>query len=201
MYGHKKNVFKSIQLKNCDFISIGEDKFIRFWEKLIARKRYSNYLYFKNNSLMNCVLRIKENEIVTSSFLDSKIEFWNFKNKNQITIENINCSNNVDNMILFDKNLIIIGNLIYVINIDSYVLNKEIKYGEIMLNTILDISDFIFVVGDYEGNLIEFRIDENSDIKKIGEKRLHNGKIEAIMIFEDGKIVSAGEDCEIKIWK
>ena len=109
LYGHKKNVFKSIQLKNCDFISIGEDKFIRFWEKLIARKRYSNYLYFKNNSLMNCVLRIKEFEIVTSSFLDSKIEFWNFKNKNQIiSIENINCSNNVDNMILFDNNLVLL---------------------------------------------------------------------------------------------
>ena len=206
LYGHKKNVFKSIQLKNCDFISIGEDKFIRFWEKLNARKRYSNYLYFKNNSLMNCILRIKEFEIVTSSFLDSKIEFWNFKNKNknqsQIkTLEKIDCSNNADNMILFDNNLIIIGNLIYVVNIESYNVIKEIKYNEIMLNTILDISDFVFVIGDYQGNLIEFRIDENSDIKKIGEKRLHNGKIEAIMIFEDGKIVSGGEDCVINIWK
>ena len=91
LQGHKSYVCKVIEIKENELISISYDKTMKIWE-LNNENKYELLLtitFQDINSWCN-ILKLNENEFVTSSTKDKCIKFWNSNNySNILTIKNI----------------------------------------------------------------------------------------------------------------
>jgi WD40 repeat protein len=100
-------------------------------------------------------------------------------------------------MILFNENIIIGGEKkIYFIDFNNYSIKKSFNC-DFNIYSINLFKKNHFLVGDRNGKIIEFNIEQN---QPISIKNSHNDKIYSIVIFNDF-IISAGKDKIIKFWK
>jgi hypothetical protein len=91
LLGHTHYINKVTEIKKNELISVSNDKTMKKWE-LINDKKYSciKTIVFQN-SVSHCnILRINENEFVTSSVNDKCLKFWNTNDNTKIsTINNV----------------------------------------------------------------------------------------------------------------
>jgi WD40 repeat protein len=100
-------------------------------------------------------------------------------------------------MILFNENIIIGGEKkIYFIDFNNYSIKKSFNC-DFNIYSINLFKKNHFLVGDRNGKIIEFNIEQN---QPISIKNSHNDKIYSIVIFNN-YLVSGGNQTIIKIWK
>ena len=206
--GHIDSVYKIIEIKENELISISRDKTMKIWI-LNKDNKFENItnIYFQNSMSVCNILKLNEKEFITSSYDDKYIKFWNIKNySNIITIYNINSSRSYKNMCLLDDDLLCIGgdysNGYYLIKISTHQLIKNI----LKPNSIISINeclDGLFLCSINENryyNLVKYKY-ENENLEKIIEKvNAHNNhKIYSCIEIDDGTIISGGTD-NLIIW-
>ena len=87
------------------------DKTIKIW-KLNNENKFEciNTINFQNSGSHCNILKLNENEFVTSSFNDKCIKFWNSNDYSNIsTINNIESTGSWKNMGLFKNDLLCVG--------------------------------------------------------------------------------------------
>ena len=160
------------------------------------------------NSESNCnILRLNENEFVTSSYGDKCIKFWNSNDYSNIaTINNIESSYRWKNMCLLENDLLCVGGDnskgFYLIKISSHQLIKNI-IGPKTIYSINECLDGLFLcsIVDEKGNnsLVKYKYEEQ-DLKKIIEKeKAHYSDIYSCVELNNGTIAS-GDFNLIKLW-
>ena len=92
--GHSIYVFRAIEIRNHELISISNDKTMKIWKLNNNKYECTNTIIFQNsnsNSYNYCnVLKVNEDEFVTYSQLDKCLKFWNSNNYSNVsTINNI----------------------------------------------------------------------------------------------------------------
>ena len=109
--GHSNTVYKVIEIKNNELISISWDKTMKIWI-LNNKKLFEciSTIYFQNSCSSCNILKLNENEFVTSSCYDKSIKFWNSENYSNIsTINNIETDWPVKNLCLLDDDILCVG--------------------------------------------------------------------------------------------
>ncbi len=208
--GHENYIDKVINPIENLLISISEDQFFKTWEKDLNTNKYicTNTIHFQEKYSYCNILKIKNNEFITSSVIERKIKFWNLENLKEIkTIENISTNWSSQNMILINENLLMIGGSdfegFYIINIITRQLMLIIKGPSRIYSIIKSIDDnFICGLNNKNGNpsiQIFNYYSDNIDII-YEEKKAHNDKIFSVIQFDNGIIASGSEDTVIKLW-
>ena len=108
LQGHTSDVYKIIEIKENELISISLDKTMKIW-KLNNENKFEciTTIYFQNSESSCNILRLNENEFVTSSYEDKYIKFWNSNNYSNIaTINNIESCWTWKNMCLLENDLL-----------------------------------------------------------------------------------------------
>ena len=208
--GHESYIDKVINPYENLLISISEDQFFKTWEKDLNTNKYicTNTIRFQEAHSYCNILKIKNNEFITSSVIERKIKFWNLENLKEIkTIENISTNWSSQNMILINEKLLMIGGTnfegFYIINIITRQLMLIIK-GPSRIYSIIKSMDDTFICGLNNKNgipSIQFfnYYCDNIDII-YEEKNAHNDKIFSVVQFDNGIIASGSEDGVIKLW-
>ncbi len=141
--GHNHYVCKIIEIKKNKLISISYDKTMKIWKLNNENKfEYFNTVIFQNSENSCNILKINENEFVSSSESDKCIKFWK-----EIDLSNILIINHIENFYTFN-NMCLIGDDIlcvggsnskgfYLIKISTHQLIKNIldqKYFIVLIN-------------------------------------------------------------------
>ena len=147
---HSSYVYKIIEIKENELISISYDKTMKIWKlnnenKFICIKTIT----FQNNNSWCDILRLNENEFVTSAREDKCIKFWNSDNYSHIsTINNIETEWPVKNLCLLDDDILCVGGKnskgFYLINITTHQLIKNIL-GPQEIHSIIECFDGLFL--------------------------------------------------------
>ena len=206
---HNNWVYKVIEIKENELISVSYDKTMKIWE-LNNENKFELLLTITFQNLeSNCnILKLNENEFVTSSCGDKCIKFWNSNDySNIITIDNIEIEWTLKTMCLLENDLLCIGGEnskgFYLIKISTHQLIKNIIGPKIIysINKCLD-GLFLCSIYDEKGNnsLVKYKYEEQ-DLKKVAEKeKAHNNNIYSCVELNDGIIASGGADNLIKLW-
>ena len=178
--------------------------FYRWWEESFIY----NITFQNSNSYCN-ILKINENEFVTSSYNDKCLKFWNSNDYSNIaTINNIESNWTFKLLCLIKEDILCVGGNnskgFYLINISTHQLIKNI-IGPQAIYSINECFDGLFLcsIKNEKGNCaIEKYKYENEDFKKIVEKeKIHEGNINTCVELNDGTIASGGnDDYLIKLW-
>ena len=211
--GHTGTVYKAIEIKENELISLSYDKTMKIW-KLNNENTFECFLnvFFQYyNSYCN-ILKINENEFVTSSCSDSCLKFWNAKNyKNIATINSISLEWTYDLMCILDNDLLCVGGKdskgFYLIKISTHQLIKNVL-GPKTIYSIKECIDGLFLCsilnekGNYSLAKYEYEF-ENKNLKKIveNEKSHDNNCIYAAIELNRRTIASCSEDNTIKLWE
>ena len=210
LQGHTSIVFKIIEIKENELISISRDKTMKIW-KLNNENKFECFKTINfQNSESNCnILKLNENEFVTSSCDDKCIKFWNSNDYSNIaTINNIETDFGFKNMCLLENDLLCVGGEnstgFYLIKISTHQLIKNI-IGPKTIYSINECLDGLFLCSiiDEKGNnsLVKYKYEEQ-DLKKVIEKeKAHDKDILSYVELNDGIIASGGGDCLIKLWE
>ena len=209
--GHKDSVHKIIEIKQHELISISSDGIMKIWI-LNNKNKFEciKTITFQNSESHCNILRLNENEFVTSSYGDKCLKFWNSNDYSNIsTINNIETYEYAwNNMCLLESDLLCVGGYnskgFYLIKISTHQLIKNIIGPKIIysINECLD-GLFLCSIVDKKGNncLVKYKYEEE-DLKKVVEKeKAHHKNIFSCVELNDGKIASGGEDCLIKLWE
>ena len=209
--GHDNDVCKIIEIKENELISISRDKTMKIW-KLNNENKFECILniYFQNsaNWYIN-ILKINENEFVTSSSKDKCIKFWNSNNYSYITtINNIEINFGFKIMCLLEKDILCIGGDnskgFYLIKISNHQLIKNIIGPKIIfcINKCLDgllLCSIIDINGNH--NLIKYKYENQNLIKIFEKEKAHDRDIYSCVELDNGIIASGGYDNLIKLWE
>ena len=199
---HNSIIWKIIELSNSNLISCSFDKCLKFWEK--KNNIYKETYIIKENENISKIMQIKKDCIVYNSGKNC-LKFFNFEDKKNIEkdINNIELSGNIGTQfILIKENILIVGGnkKIYFIDCEKYNLIKEIDFNE-EIGSIVKINFNIYLIGDNIGNITQYNIDENNEIKQISiKKEVHYGNIYNIIIFNEN-IISSSNNNSIIIWE
>ena len=129
---HSNFICKVIENKENVLISISFDKTMKIWELNNENKfECITTINFQNSGSSSNILKLNENEFVTSSFNDKCIKFWNSNNySNIVTINNIESTGAWKNMCLLENDLLCVGGYnskgFYLIKISTHQLIKNI---------------------------------------------------------------------------
>ena len=193
---HESEIWQIKELYNNFLISVSHDKHLKIWT--LNENKYIQNFILKENNYFNDIIETKPNEIIFDVY--ECVIFFNIKEKKQIekiNDLNLTCAGRGNSMILFNENVIIGGEKkIYFIDINNYNINKSFNC-DFNIYSINLFKKNHFLVGDRNGKIIEFNIEQN---QPISIKNSHNDKIYSIVIFNDF-IISAGKDKIIKFWK
>lgn len=200
---HEKPVLNVIEMKNNKIISISEDQTMKIWDLTT----FQNIKTIENNC--DNILKLNEDEFITSSCKNKYIKFWNNVYQNTLTINDLKITDLVQSMCIFEDNKLIIGG--------NYILYLiDVKKNEIIMSLEID-GLFLSVKKTLDGNILctVFNRNRNNHIikydiknlKKIFEqKRAHKNPIFNCIQLNNGVIVSAegrrnADSYEIKFWK
>ena len=204
LIGHSSSVCKVIEIKNNELVSISDDKSIKIWKlnenkfncintKIISTLDYSTYN----------MIKINENEFVTSSSSDKILFFWNSNNySNNIKINNLEINSNPNNMILLNNDLLCVaGNSskgFFFIKISTHQLIKQIN-GPKYINSMFYSFENIFLCSISNENinkelvtsLVKYKY-ENGELKILFEKMKGIEEDFDSVIEINDKIISIG---------
>ena len=212
LQSHTNYVMKIIEIKENILISISCDKTMKIW-KLNNENKFECFktINFQNSENSYCnILKLNENEFVTSSYNDKCIKFWDSNDYSNIATINqdIESISTRKNMCLLENDLLCIGGDnskgFYLIKIPTHQLIKNIIRPKTIwsINECLD-GLFLCSIIDEKGNnsLVKYKYEEQ-DLKKVAEKeKAHDSYIFSCVELNDGIIASGGRDCLIKLWK
>ena len=132
LQGHNNGVWNVIEIKENELISVSKDNTMKKWE-LNNENKYecTKTITFQNSSGHCNILKINENEFVTSSCNDKCLKFWNLYNYSNIsTINNIEIEWTFRTMCILGDDLICVGGKeskgFYLIKISTHQLIKNI---------------------------------------------------------------------------
>ena len=208
--GHTNQVYKIIEIKENKLVSISLDKTMRIWilnneNKLIWIKTIT----FQNSERYCNILKLNENEFVTSSYGDKCLKFWDSNNYSNIAIlNNIETFYGFKTMCLLEDDILCVGGYdskgFYLINISTHQLIKNILGPKniFSINKCLDglILCSIFDIKD-NNCLVKYKYEEQN-LKIIVENiKAHECYIWSCVELNDGTIASGGNDRLIKLWR
>jgi len=191
-------IYNVIELKNQNLVSISIDKTIRFWDM----KNYQQINLIEEDDYIYDILEIKNNIIAYDC--GNSINFFDINKNDKINkIKNIE-NNNYPTVkfCLINENILLYGSdkLIYIFNIDKYELINTIiiEETEIFFHKL---SENIFLIGNFEGNIIQYKY-KNKNIEKISVKiKAHQKNISCLYNLNNGIILSGDWDGFLNIWK
>ena len=207
--GHSELVYKVIEIKENELISISYDKIMKIW-KLNNDNKFENItnIYFQNSKSQCDIFKLNKNEFVTLSIKDKNIKFWNSNNYSYITtINNIQSNFGLKLMCLLDNDTLCVGGDnykgFYLIKISTYqLINNIIGPKRICcINKCFDNLILCSIINQ-EGNycLTIYKYGEYNLIKIYEKVNAHEQYIYSCIELNDGIIVSGGYDHLIKFW-
>ena len=166
LQGHTNSVYKIIEIKENELVSISLDKTMKIW-KLNNENKFEciKTITFQNSGSYCNILRLNENEFVTSSYSDKCLKFWNSNDYSNIaTLNNIETYYGFKRMCLLEDDLLCVGGYnskgFYLIKISTHQLIKNIL-GPKNIYSIIECLDGLFLcsIVDENGNhsLIKYK--------------------------------------------
>ena len=209
LQGHSSYVYKVIEIKENELISVSYDKTMKIW-KINNENKFEciKTITFQNTSSMCNILKINENEFVTSSTYDKCIKFWNsYYYSNNSTITSIEIEWTYQTMCLIEDDILCIGGNyskgFYLIKISTHQIIKNI-IGPKTIYSISKCLDGLFLCSMIDENgyysLVKYKYEEQN-LKKVVEKvKAHDSPIHTCIELNDGTIASGGFESLIKLW-
>ena len=206
---HLDSVYKVIEIRKNELISVSWDKTMKIWE-INNEKRFEcvNTITFQKLH-SNCnILKLNEEEFVTSSCQDENLKFWNSEDYTRIkTLNNIETAWTLKNLCLIDNDILCVGGRnskgYYMIKISSH---KIIKYV-VGVKTVFSINKcldglFLCSIEDENDNncLVKYTFIGQKFRIIINKESAHESEIYSSVELKDGVVVSAGKDGLIKFW-
>ena len=208
--GHTNEVFKIIEIKEYELISISKDKTMKKWT-LNKENKFEciKTINFQNSESICNIIKLNENEFVTSSKNDKCIKFWNSNNYSNIaTINNIETYYGFKLMCLLEDDILCIGGNnskgFYLIKISTHQLMKNILGPKTIycINQCLDGLFLCSIVDENENySLVKYKFEEQNLIKVVEKQNAHDQLIYSCIELNDGIIASGGKDSLLKLWE
>ena len=179
------------------------------WELKNNKFECTKTITFQNSNSYCNILKINENEFVTSSCDDKCLKFWNSNDYSNIsTINNIENEWTFRTLCLIKEDILCVGGKnskgFYLINITNHQLIKNILSPQIIYS-IYECNDGLFlcsIINENGNNAIVKYKYENEDMKKVIEKeKIHESDIYTCIELNDGTVVSGSDDKLIKLWR
>ena len=207
--GHNNYVCNVIEIKDNELISLSHDHTMKKWEiKNNDKFECTKTTTFQNSNSQCNILKINENEFVTSSCGDKCIKFWNSDDFSNITtINNIESDWTSKILCIIDDDILCVGGTnskgFYLIKISTHQIIKNIL-GPKEIYSINKCFDGLLLCSiiNENGNVAIAKYEyENQKMKKIVEKeKIHDDNIYTCFELDDGIIASGGGDKNIKLW-
>ena len=89
---------------------------------------------------------------------------------------------------------------VYLIDINNYLILHEIN-SDCSNRCILKLSNNLFLIGDKNGTISQYKIENKKLIKESFKNKSHENSIYSMTILNDMIISGNGDENEIKIWK
>lgn len=207
---HSSYARKIIEIKENELISVAYDGTMKIWKlnnenKFICVKTIN---FQSNNSCCN-ILKLNENEFVTSSYDDKCLKFWNSNN-----FTNISTINNIGsigwpkrNLCKLNDDILCVGGTnskgFYLIKISTHQLLTNIT-GPNDIFSIYKCFDGLFLCSIYENNnysLVKYKYENQNLIKIIEKENAHTSYIYTCIELNDEIIASGGDDKIIRLWR
>ena len=208
--GHSNHIYKAIEIRDNVLISISADKTMKIWN--INNNKYECTKTINlENSNSNCsfnILKLNENEFVTSLCGDKCLKFWDSNNYSNISnINNIECIWPSRSLCKLDDDILCVGtcnlNGFYLIKISTHQVIKNIT-GPKYIWSIYKCFDGSFLCSIQENNnnsLVKYKY-ENQNFYKIFEKEKASNDYIMTCFELTGEIVaSGGYDNYIHLWR
>ena len=133
------------------------------------------------------------------------IVFYNLNKKEKIkTLNNLQLYiSNLNRIIkINDNEVAVAGNgKVYLIDINNYLILHQIN-SDCLNKCILKLSNNLFLIGDENGTITQYKIENKKLIKESYKNKSHENKnIFAMTVLNDMIISGNGSNNEIKIWK
>ena len=171
----------------------------KIW-KLNNNNKYEIINEFKDTNDLSDGLEIKDNEIILYVLAPESLVFFNLIKKKKLkTLNNLKLFTNfLCRIIKINDNEIAIGGdgKVYLIDINNYLILDEIN-SDCLNHCILKLSNNLFLIGDKNGTITQYKI-ENKKLIKESIKKSHENGITSMTILND--MIISGRN-EIKIWK
>ena len=204
---HNYSITKIIELKNENLITFSLDCSFKIWKLNNNNNKYEIINEFKDTNELSDGLEIKDNEIIFYSVYSkpNSLVFYDLnKNKKIKTLNNLNLSIDIHGEKtnkLNDDEIVVAGNKkVYLIDFNNYEILHEINTNFYNCS-ILKLSNNLFLVGDENGNITQYKIENKKIIKESSKLKSHDKWIFSIVITNDMIISGNGNNIDIKIWK
>ena len=207
--GHRSLVWNVIEIRDNELVSVSYDKTMKKWEIKNNKYECTKTINFQNSNSYCYILKINENEFVTSSYGDKCLKFWNLNDYSNIsTINNIESNWSSRILFLIKEDILCVGCCnskgFYLINISNHQLIKNI-IGPKTIYSISRCFDGLIlcsIINENGNNAIVKYKYENQDLKKIVEReKVHDDDIYTCVELNDGTIASGSRDKLIKLWR
>ena len=206
--GHGDFVCNIVEIRENELISVSGDKTMKQWVLKNNKFECTKTITFQNSRSFCTILKINENEFVTSSKEDKCLKFWNLNDYSNIaTINNIETENTKKILYMIKEDVLCVGGTnskgFYLINIPNHQLIKNIL-GPQVIYSIYKCFDGLFLCSIINENsnyaIVKYKY-ENENMKKIIEKeKLHETIVNTCIELSDGTIASGGGGKSIKLW-
>ena len=199
---HNERITKIIELKNKNIITFSWDCSFKIWK--LNNNKYNKINEFKDINQLSDGLEYKYNEILYALNTNPQsLVFYNLKKSEKITtLNNLNLSiNSLCRIIKLNNDQIVVAgyNKIYLVDINNYVILNKINSNR--NDSIIKISHDLFLIGEENGTISQFRVKNKQINKESYIKEAHDNSIWSIIYLND-MIISGGFGSNlIKIWK
>ena len=206
--GHNGNVRNVIEIRENELVSISRDNTIKKWEiKNDNKFECTDTKTFQSSNSHCNILKINENEFVTSSCGDKCLKIWNYNNFSYVEVKNIETDKASRTLCIIGDDLLCVGGInsqgFYLIKISTHQIIKNIKGPKIIYSIYKCLDGLILCsIMNEKGNcaIVKYKY-ENQEMKKVVEKeKVHEGHIFTCFELDDGIIASGGDDKSIKLW-
>ena len=183
---HHDWIFRIIQLNNGNLASCSMDKTIKIYD---LNNNFKVIKILKGHKKGICdILQVNDNEIVSSSFDESTIRFWDLNDlSNKYTFNNINTSYCSKILCYINEENIAIGgeNIIYIVNTINHQISLKVESNFIWSLFLLENGGLL--AGDSEGNLILY--DNFNSMNMIKITNLFNNGINSVCSLKHGNYI------------
>ena len=207
---HSARVHKLREFNNDRFMTCSDDCTIKFFFK--NKNEYIEDYTFKDDIVINNILRTKEGEIVYSGYkYDSNysyyyyIRFYDLKSRKKIDSSDIAQLYNglSDFLYMLSNTYLLVGtsSSILIFDINQHRQIKEIKVDNPnTITSFLKIDENTLLSVDCGGTIKQWIITDDNLIFECVKEKAHDGQIRMIRRNQDGLIITCSDDKSIKVW-